>query len=64
MAEESSSKRRKVGLSHVKLLEEAERSHITRDGLEALESKQKELWIIRLPREVCELDLQGERSIC
>ena len=54
---ETKSKRRKLSAASVsasspmRLLREAERSTVCREGFETL-SRDKELWIIRVPREV------------
>ena len=41
----------RIASSPLKLLREAERSSVTRDGLESL-SQDRELWILRIPRDV------------
>ena len=39
-------------MASIKLIQDAERSHVTEAGLEALSEKSSELWVIRLPKNV------------
>ena len=52
MAPARPSKKRKLSVASIKLIQDAERSHVTEAGLEALSEKSSELWVIRLPKNV------------